>query len=113
MILRKSWGLIKEYNFNQVCTVRLLVMNPGESTSVHFHRLRDDMWVILDDGLEVQVGDRRYLPREGDEFVIGAGVEHCIRGGEKRGRVLEINYGYTTEDDIKYSEPTVDFQGSD
>lgn len=113
MILHKAWGLIKEYNLNQVCTVKVLVINPGQSTSVHSHRLRDDMWVILDDGLEVQVGDKRYLPKEGDEFVIEAGVEHRIRGGEKPGRVLEIDFGYTTEDDILYSEPAGAGDGSD
>ncbi len=105
MILHKSWGLIKEYNLNQVCTVKVLVISPGHSTSLHSHRLRDDMWVILDDGLEVQVGDKRYLPKEGDEFVIEAGTDHRIRGGETEGRVLEIDFGYTTEDDINYTEP--------
>jgi len=105
MILEKSWGLIKEYTLNQVCTVKIILISAGHTTSLHYHRLRDDMWIILDSGLEVQVGDKRFHPREGDEFVIKAGVEHRIVAGETPGRVLEIDFGYTTEDDVQYMEP--------
>jgi quercetin dioxygenase-like cupin family protein len=100
MILEKSWGVIREYVLNQVCTVRILEMTAGQSTSVHYHRLRDDMWIILDDGLEVEVDEKRYFPTAGDEFVIKAGVPHRIFAGETGGRVLEIDFGFTTEDDI-------------
>jgi quercetin dioxygenase-like cupin family protein len=102
MILEKPWGVIKEYALNQVCTVKILVLSAGQSTSLHHHRLRDDMWIILDAGLEVQVGDKTYHPAEGDEFVIKAGTEHKIVAGKTAGRVLEIDFGFTAEDDISY-----------
>jgi quercetin dioxygenase-like cupin family protein len=104
MILEKSWGLIKEYTLNQVCTVKVIVISAGHSTSLHYHRLRDDMWIILDGGLEVQVGDKTYHPREGDEFVIKAGTEHKIVARDTPGRVLEIDFGFTAEDDVGYLE---------
>jgi mannose-6-phosphate isomerase len=104
MILEKDWGLIKEYTLNQVCTVKLLALAPGMHTSLHHHRLRDDMWIILDDGLEVQVGEERSFPREGDEFVIGAGTPHAIFAHDTAGRVLEIDFGFTTEDDTLLEE---------
>ncbi len=113
MLLEKSWGLIKEYTVNQVCTVKVLLISPGQSTSLHFHRLRDDMWIILDGGLEVQVGDEHYHPREGDEFVIKAGTQHRITAGEKPGRVLEIDFGFATEDDVGYLEPSGDASSTD
>lgn len=105
MLLEKSWGLIKEYALNQVCTVKIIVISAGQSTSLHHHRLRDDMWIILDAGLEVQVGEERYHPTEGDEFVIKAGTEHKIIAGQTAGRVLEIDFGFTTEEDVTYLEP--------
>lgn len=113
MILEKSWGLIKEYTLNQVCTVKIILISAGQSTSFHYHRLRDDMWIILDGGLEVQVGDQLHHPREGDEFVIKAGVEHRILAGDTPGRVLEIDFGFTTEDDVYYMEPGHEHEGSD
>lgn len=105
MILEKSWGLIKEYTLNQVCTVKIILIAAGQSTSLHYHRLRDDMWIILDGGLEVRVGKQTFYPGEGDEFVIKAGIEHRITAHETPGRVLEIDFGYTTEDDVQYTEP--------
>jgi mannose-6-phosphate isomerase-like protein (cupin superfamily) len=58
------------------------------------------MWVVLDDGLRVQVGNRVVEARTGEEFVVRAEEPHRITNmGERRGRVLEIAHGYTTEDD--------------
>ena len=99
MILEKTWGVIKEYTLNQVCTVKLLVISPGKSTSLHYHQLRDDMWIILDEGIEVQIGDERYFPGVGEEFVINAGTYHRLTAGDTFGRVLEIDFGFTTEED--------------
>lgn len=104
MLLEKPWGIIKEYTLNQVCTVKVIAIKPWQQTSVHYHRLRDDMWVILDDGLEVQVDDETYHPSEGDEFIIKAGVRHRLRAGEKPGRVLEIDFGFTAQEDIYHLE---------
>lgn len=100
MILQKSWGLIKEYTLNQVCTVKMILVFPQESTSFHYHNLRDDMWIILDDGLELTIGDEKHFPKAGDEFVIPAGTPHAIAARDKPGRVLEIDFGFTAAEDV-------------
>jgi len=99
MLLEKTWGLIKTYVLNQTCTVKMIVIAEGECTSLHYHRLRDDMWIILDDGMEVKVGDRTHYPKAGDELIISAGTQHRLTAGDRPGRVLEIDFGFTTEDD--------------
>mgnify|MGYP000885215694 CR=1 FL=1 len=104
MILEKSWGIIRTYTLNQVCTVKMLIIAENRETSLHFHRLRDDMWVIVDDGLEVRIGDEVHHPKAGDEFVITAGTPHRIKAGARPGRVLEIDFGYASEDDVLYGE---------
>jgi len=104
MILQKEWGLIREYTLNQVCTVKMIMVAAGQSTSLHYHNLRDDMWVILDDNLEVQVGDEKCNPAAGDEFIIKAGIPHSITAPDTPGRVLEIDFGFTTEEDVEHVE---------
>ena len=99
MILEKPWGSIKAYTLNQPCTVKLITIGPGQETSLHYHKLRDDMWIILDDGLEVTIGEGVSRPAEGEEFMVPAMGLHKLRSLGKRGRVLEIDIGFTSEDD--------------
>lgn len=100
MIVDKPWGKVATYALNQPSSVQVITVQPGQETSVHYHQLRDEMWVILDEGLEIQIGSRTIEARPGDEFVVPAEETHRITNrGTTRGRVLEIAYGYTTEDD--------------
>ena len=100
MIVEKPWGRVATYADNQPSTVRLITVEPGQETSVHFHRMRDETWVVLDPGLTVEIGDRSFAVSPGAEFVIPAEQTHRIRcDGAAAGRILEVAYGYTTEDD--------------
>ena len=100
MIVEKPWGKVTTYALNQPASVRVISVEPDQSTSEHYHQLRDEMWVIMDDGLRVQIGNRVVDARPGDEFVVSAEEPHRLTNtGTKRGRVLEIAHGYTTEDD--------------
>ena len=100
MIVEKPWGKVVTYALNQPSSVRIIIVEPHQETSVHYHRMRDEMWVVLDPGLTLQIGNRIVEADVGEEFMVGAETAHRISNrGEARGRVLEIAYGYTTEDD--------------
>ena len=100
MIVDKPWGKVATYALNQPSSVRVITVEPGQETSVHYHRMRDEMWIVLDDGLTIQIGNRTVHASAGAEFVVSAEEVHRITNeGNRRGRVLEIAYGYTTEDD--------------
>ena len=100
MIVDKPWGKVVTYALNQPSSVRVITVEPGQETSVHYHQMRDEMWVVLDPGLSVQIGNRQVEASSGEEFMVSAETTHRIANpGTTRGRVLEIAYGYTTEDD--------------
>jgi mannose-6-phosphate isomerase len=100
VIIDKPWGKVVTYALNQPSSVRVIMVEPAQETSVHYHQLRDEMWVVLDRGLQIQIGNRTTLAQPGEEFVVSAETTHRIANtGDVRGRVLEIAYGYTTEDD--------------
>jgi mannose-6-phosphate isomerase len=100
VIVDKPWGKVTTYALNQPSSVRLIAIEPGRDTSEHYHQLRDEMWVVLDPGLTIQIGNRVVEAQSGDEFVVSAEEPHRIMNrGDERGRVLEVAYGYTTEDD--------------
>jgi len=100
VIIEKPWGKVTTYALNQPSSVRLITIEPGQETSEHYHQLRDEMWVVVDEGLTIQIGNRTVEARPGDEFVVASEEPHRIaNAGTRRGRVLEIAHGYTTEDD--------------
>ncbi len=105
MIIDKPWGKVVTYALNQPASVRVITVEPGQETSVHFHQMRDEMWVVLDGGLTVQIGEKETSAQPGEEFMVPAEETHRIANlGAVRGRVLEIAYGYTTEDDTQRLE---------
>ncbi|HCO02724.1 MAG TPA: mannose-6-phosphate isomerase [Actinobacteria bacterium] len=100
MIVDKPWGKVHTYALNQPASVRLLTIEPGQETSEHYHQLREETWIVLDEHLTVQIGNRVVEARPGQEFIVGAEETHrIVNHGERRGRVLEVAFGYTTEDD--------------
>ena len=102
MIVEKPWGTVVTYALNQPSSVRVITVQPGEETSVHFHQLRDEMWVVLDPGLTITIGNRVVEASPGEEFMVSSETAHRIaNNGASAGRVLEIAYGYTTEDDTR------------
>ncbi len=105
MIVDKPWGCVATYALNQPASVRVITVEPGQETSVHFHRMRDETWVVLDPDLRIDIGNRTVDARPGEEFMIPAEETHRISNrGPARGRILEIAYGYTTEDDTQRLE---------
>jgi mannose-1-phosphate guanylyltransferase/mannose-6-phosphate isomerase len=100
MIVDKPWGKVVTYALNQPSSVRVITVEPEQETSVHYHQMRDEMWVVLDPGLLVQIGNKVVEATPGEEFMVSAETTHRISNQTtSRGRVLEIAYGYTTEDD--------------
>ena len=105
MIVDKPWGKVATYALNQPSSVRVITVEPGQETSVHYHRMRDETWVVLDPDLMIQIGNREVSAQPGEEFMVPAEETHRIGNrGSVRGRVLEIAYGYTTEDDTQRLE---------
>ena len=105
MIIDKPWGKVVTYALNQPSSVRVITVEPGQETSVHYHQMRDEMWVVLDPGLTLQIGNRVVEAQPGDEFMVAAETTHRIaNGNDARGRVLEIAYGYTDESDTQRLE---------
>ena len=98
----RPWGRFRRFTLNESTTVKVITIDPGHSLSEQRHRHREELWVVLDDGLEVQIGDTTVTASAGEEFLVGTGVVHrmaCV--GDTPVRVLEIAFGHFQEDDIE------------
>jgi mannose-1-phosphate guanylyltransferase/mannose-6-phosphate isomerase len=100
VIVDRPWGRTQTYALNQPATARLVTMVPGGDTGAHYHRLRDELWIVLDPGLTIDIGTRVLHPEPGDELQVPAEEPHRIRcADDVSGRVLQIAFGYQSDDD--------------
>ena len=96
----RPWGQFQRYVANEKCTVKIITVNPNQMLSKQAHKKRDELWIILDDGLRIELDEDAFNPKPGDEIIILRNVKHRLSSLGQSGRVLEISFGYADENDI-------------
>jgi len=100
--VERPWGSFKQYANNRDCTVSLMTVQPGQRLSLQSHTGRAELWIVIDDGAVVQVGETQREHRAGDEIWIPANEKHRLScRGDKPVRVLEVAFGNWQQDDIQ------------
>lgn len=100
--VERPWGAFKQYAHNRECTVSLMTVLPGQRLSLQSHTARAELWIVIDDGALVQVGDTEQVHRVGDEIWIPSGERHRLScSGDRAVRVLEVAFGNWQQDDIR------------
>ena len=98
---QRPWGAFRRFTHNQVSTVKIITVNPGQVLSLQLHRHRDELWVALDPGLQVTVGGRTWEAEPCEEIYIPRRTRHRAAGaGPRPSRWLEIAFGEFDEEDI-------------
>ena len=97
----KPWGRFEQYTHNLPSTVKIITVAPGGTLSRQYHDHRDELWVILDRGAQVQLGEEVLEPEAGEKIFIPRGTVHRLStAGESEVRILEISFGEFDEEDI-------------
>ena len=100
-VVERPWGSFKQFANNSDCTVSLMTVLPGQRLSLQSHTGRAELWIVIDDGALVQVGETEREHRAGDEIWIPANEKHRLScRGENPVRVLEVAFGNWQQDDI-------------
>lgn len=98
----RPWGSFKQFALNQDCTVSLMTVMPGQRLSLQSHTGRAELWIVIDDGAVVHVGEEERTYKAGDEIWIPANEKHRLScQGNNPVRVLEVAFGNWQQDDIK------------
>jgi mannose-6-phosphate isomerase-like protein (cupin superfamily) len=96
----RPWGGFEKFVENEACSVKIITVDAGHKLSLQSHRFREEWWIVLDEGMDVEVdGERRTLNR-GDDIYIPLGAKHRVFGLGKACRWLEIAFGQFDENDI-------------
>jgi mannose-1-phosphate guanylyltransferase/mannose-6-phosphate isomerase len=105
VVVEKPWGNFRRYTLNEPTTVKILTVKPGQCLSKQSHRMRDELWIPLDDGAEVEIGDKKIHPKKEDELWIPRTVVHRLAAVDRQVRFLEISFGtFDEEDVIRYED---------
>ncbi len=100
-VVEKPWGKFQQYTHNVLSTVKVITVQPDGVLSLQYHRGRDELWVILDAGAQVEVGENVMRPKAGEEVFIPRSTAHRLSAvGNAPVRILEVSFGDFDEDDI-------------
>jgi mannose-1-phosphate guanylyltransferase/mannose-6-phosphate isomerase len=96
----RPWGAFEQYANNEEVTVSLMTVKPGQRLSLQSHTGRAELWIALDDGAEVQIGETVLRPKAGEELWIPANTKHRLASIGGPVRVVEIAFGNWQQADI-------------
>lgn len=103
--VERPWGSFRQYAHNEDVTVSLMEVKPGQRLSLQSHTGRAELWIVLDAGASVEVGDETLHPSPGDEIWIPANTRHRLGSTGPSVRVLEVAFGNWQQEDItRYSD---------
>ncbi|MBV9454763.1 MAG: phosphomannose isomerase type II C-terminal cupin domain [Rubrobacter sp.] len=99
--IEKPWGRFEQYTHNILSTVKIITVDPGGTLSLQYHHNRDELWVVLDAGAKVELGEKVLHPEAGEKLFIPRETTHRLScEGERPVRILEVSFGEFDEDDI-------------
>lgn len=100
--VERPWGSFKQFANNESATVSMMTVLPNQRLSLQSHTMRAELWIVIDDGAIVQVGDEIKTYQAGDEIWIGVNERHRLScKGPKPVRVLEVAFGNWQQEDIQ------------
>ena len=92
------WGKFSQFVLNKKCTVKILTINKNQSLSKQIHKKRSEFWVILDPGITIEIKNKKFKTKPGQEINIPKNTPHRA-SATKKARFLEISFGYFDEKD--------------
>jgi mannose-1-phosphate guanylyltransferase/mannose-6-phosphate isomerase len=99
--VEKPWGKFEQYTHNALSTVKVITVEPGSSLSLQYHHRRDELWVVLDAGARIELGDLVIRPQVGEKvFIPRTTVHRLSAAGDRPVRILEVSFGEFDENDI-------------
>ncbi|HEX2704349.1 MAG TPA: phosphomannose isomerase type II C-terminal cupin domain [Candidatus Lustribacter sp.] len=108
----RPWGHFQQFVSNETVTVKIISVEPGHRLSLQRHGHRGEMWQVLDEPMDIEVDERRWVAQRGATVWVPHGAMHRIgNSGSRTGRILEVAFGYFDEGDIERVED--DYQRHD
>ena len=99
----RPWGHYEILDKSHSYQVKLLTINPNQSTSLQLHYKRAEHWIVLSGTPSVTIGNKELSLNPDDQLFINKQVTHRISNDTTQPvEVIEVQTGeYFGEDDIE------------
>ncbi len=97
---KRPWGEELWLSKDKPSMVKIISVNPGESSSLQYHHNRDEYWYILSGNGYALIDGQEIKLNPGDSCFVKREIKHRIQGGTDVLRMIEIAYGDFDEKDI-------------
>ena len=100
---KRPWGGFIKFIDNKPCTVKILYIKEGESLSLQYHKLREEVWYLISGKIRVTIGKslkslKKKTLKESEYIFIPKKSLHRIEAFEFS-KILEISTGKFKEGD--------------
>jgi mannose-6-phosphate isomerase len=98
---KRLWGSQTQLTLNECTAAAFLTVNPGQALSEQSHKLRSELWIVLNGEMNVELdGVVTRLSGFGAKVFIPVGAHHRAYGLDEPCTYLEIAYGFYDPEDI-------------
>ena len=105
MFSEKSWGSYQVITVDDGSMTVKVTLNPGHGMHYHSHRLRDEVWTVVEGTGTALIDDKEIAVKAGDVLEMKAGQKHKIET-ETGLKIIEVQIGdeISVHDKVKYDE---------
>lgn len=102
-IVTKLWGYEKWLENNEKYCSKILFVKKGYQCSLHYHKVKDEMFLLTKGHILLEIGKEIYHMRQGNFVRILPGISHRFRGIEDS-EILEISTHHREDDSYRLEE---------
>lgn len=102
-IVPKLWGYEKWIENNEKYCSKLLSVNKGYQCSLHYHKIKDEMFIVTKGHIRLEVDDKVIWMRPGNFYRIHPNTHHRFRGMEDS-LIIEVSTTHADSDSYRIEE---------
>ena len=107
----KGWGFEEWLVNNSLYCGKILHIHLGKMCSVHYHKLKDETFYVLDGVVAFMKNNDIFVLEAGNTVHIPIDTPHCF-GGMEDAKIIEISTEHFEDDSYRLTESGLSFDSS-
>lgn len=95
------WGQEEWLTNNELYCAKYLILRKGFMSSLHYHKIKDETFIIIKGEVLLEVEKSKYNLRVGDGYRLTPMITHRFRAISENAIILEVSTHHNDNDSIK------------